>query len=176
MLRAMTLDDLERRFRAAPAPPSDAGTVRMIVVRRSGGVHELPAQARLDPALGIDGDRWASGATPDPGSQVTMIEQRVTDALAPDTPSDRAGDNLVVDLELSETSLPAGTRLRVGTAVLEVSTSPHHGCAKFRERFGADALRWVNLPEHRDKRLRGLKARVLVAGVVAVGDHIVRLG
>jgi MOSC domain-containing protein YiiM len=79
-----------------------------------------------------------------------------------------SGDNLLVDLDLSETALPVGTRLRIGTAVLEVSAEPHTGCKKFRERFGLDALKWVN--DHRDRRLRGMNCRVLEAGTVAVGD------
>jgi MOSC domain-containing protein YiiM len=97
---------------------------------------------------------------------------RVVDLITHDGVAlDASGDNFLVDLDLSEAALPVGTRLRIGTAVLEVSDEPHTGCKKFRERFGLDALTWVN--DHRDRRLRGMNCRVLEAGAVAVGDSVV---
>ncbi|HYN34266.1 MAG TPA: hypothetical protein VES40_16700, partial [Ilumatobacteraceae bacterium] len=42
-----------------------------------------------------------------------------------------AGDQLIVDFDLSEASCPPGTRLRIGTAVIEVTAKPHTGCSKF---------------------------------------------
>jgi MOSC domain-containing protein YiiM len=84
-----------------------------------------------------------------------------------------AGDQLLVDFDLSSDNLPAGTRLRVGTAVIEVTTKPHTGCAKFAERFGQDAARWVN--SRKDLRLRGICAVVVEPGKVAAGDAISKL-
>jgi MOSC domain-containing protein YiiM len=86
-----------------------------------------------------------------------------------------AGDQLYVDLDLSIENLPAGTRLRVGDAVVEVAAVPHTGCAKFSARFGTDALRFVNKPPGRELRLRGVNARVVTAGAVRVGDTITKL-
>ena len=83
-----------------------------------------------------------------------------------------AGDQLHVDLDLSEANLPPGTRLALGTAVIEVTPEPHRGCAKFVERFGRDAMRFVNSPIGRELRLRGLNARVVVPGTVRPGDEI----
>ena len=85
-----------------------------------------------------------------------------------------AGDQLYVDLDLGEANLPAGTRLRVGEAIVEVSAKPHTGCAKFGARFGSDALRWINGPEGRRLRMRGINARVVSAGVVRPGDAVRR--
>ena len=85
-----------------------------------------------------------------------------------------AGDQLYVDLDLGEANLPAGTRLRVGEAIVEVSAKPHTGCAKFSARFGSDALRWINGPEGRRLRMRGINARVVSAGVVRPGDAVRR--
>ena len=120
---------------------------------------------------GVEGDRWALGERPNLEAQVTLMNIRVVELITHDgVPLDASGDNFLVDLDLSESALPVGTRLRIGTAVLEVSAEPHTGCKKFRERFGLDALKWVN--DHRDRRLRGMNCRVLEAGAVAVGDSV----
>jgi hypothetical protein len=51
---------------------------------------------------------------------------------------------------------PAWTKLAIGTAVIEVTDQPHTGCAKFVERFGVDAMKFVNSSTGRALRLRGL--------------------
>ena len=83
-----------------------------------------------------------------------------------------AGDQLYVDFDLSEENLPAGTRLAIGSAVIEVSETPHTGCAKFSARFGGDALRWINSPAGREQRRRGLNAWIVEGGTVRPGDGI----
>ncbi len=55
-----------------------------------------------------------------------------------------AGDQLYIDMDLSKENLPAGSRIAVGSAVLEVSPLPHTGCHKFVSRFGVDAMKFVN--------------------------------
>ncbi len=86
-----------------------------------------------------------------------------------------AGDQLYVDLDLAVDNLPPGTRLAVGMAVIEITPHPHTGCAKFSARFGSDALRFVNSPDGRALRLRGINARVVEAGIVRLGDAIRKL-
>ena len=76
----------------------------------------------------------------------------------------------VLDLDLSLDNLPAGSLLAVGQAVLQVSEALHLGCAKFVERFGGEAMRFVNSRVGRQLRLRGLNARVVVSGTVRLGD------
>jgi hypothetical protein len=138
----------------------------------------MPTQAALDLVNGLDGDNWLSRGsknTPDgsaePQRQVTVMNARVAELIAGGT--DRmplAGDQLYVDLDLSLDNLPAGSLLAVGQAVLQVSEAPHLGCAKFVERFGAEAMRFVNSRAGRQWRLRGLNARVVVPGIVRLGD------
>jgi MOSC domain-containing protein YiiM len=164
------LDELERRWREAPVA-SGEGRVELLVVRRAPGEHETPARVELIAGGGIAGDRWADGGHAD--AQVSLIERRSVEALT----GERAGwhvpgDNVVVDLELSEEALPVGTRLAIGTALVEISGKPHLGCAKFRARLGEPALAWVNSETGRPRRLRGVYCRVLDAGVVAVGDRV----
>ena len=174
------LDEGLDRIRAAPA---DRGRLELVVRRPAPGQREVVDGAELDLVDGLVGDNWrmrGSRSTADggahPGRQITLMSARVAALIA--GPIERwplAGDQLYVDLDLSEESLPAGTRLAVGTAVLEMTDEPHRGCAKFVERFGADAGRFVNTGETRALRLRGANARVVVAGAVRVGDHVVRL-
>jgi MOSC domain-containing protein YiiM len=122
---------------------------------------------------GVEGDRWSEAASPKVVCQVTLMSVGVASLVAgASTPLHAAGDNFLVDLDLSETALPAGAKLRLGNAVLEVSAQPHLGCRKFAERFGEDALRWVNDPANRALRLRGVNCRVVGDGEVAVGDAI----
>jgi MOSC domain-containing protein YiiM len=86
-----------------------------------------------------------------------------------------AGDNLVVDLDLSEANLPVGQRLKIGEVLMEITDLPHTGCSKFAERFGTDALRYINAAEYRSLRLRGLFARVLKAGTIRLGDVVQKI-
>jgi MOSC domain-containing protein YiiM len=165
-----TIEELEAAWVAAPETPGGEA-VELICVRRVGGVHETPERVEVTVEGGVEGDRWALGERPNLEAQVTLMNIRVVDLITHDGVAlDASGDNFLVDLDLSEDALPVGTRLRIGTAVLEVSAEPHTGCKKFRERFGLDALKWVN--DHRDRRLRGMNCRVLEAGAVAVGDSV----
>ena len=159
------------------AAPADDGSVELIVRRPAEGERELLQEAQIDTVLGLVGDRWATrdvDRTPVYlSAQLTVISTRVLAAIEPDPARwPLAGDQLYVDLDLSEANLPAGSRLEVGTALLEVSETPHTGCAKFHARFGSDALRWINGPTGRAHRMRGLNARVVRGGVVRRGDRI----
>ena len=163
--------------------PPDHGTVEMIVRRPAVDEREVLAVGTLDAHVGLAGDTWpvrGSSRTPDgsahPGMQLTVINSRAALLVAQD-PGRRmlAGDQLYVDLDLSPANLPAGTRLAVGTAVIEVSEEPHLGCAKFAARFGEEALRFVNSRVGRGLRLRGLNARILASGTVRPGDRVSKL-
>lgn len=160
--------------------PSDGGTVELIVRRPAVDGREILAEGALDIDSGLVGDTWPvreSSRTADrsahPDMQLTVINSRAARLVARD-PDRRmlAGDQLYVDLDLSPANLPAGTRLAVGSAVIEVTDQPHLGCAKFAARFGNDAWRFVNSRAGRALRLRGLNARVVVAGTVRPGDAI----
>ena len=167
----------DTRLADVQAAPRDRGTVSLIVRRPAVDEREIVEQAELDLALGLVGDRWASRnreTTPVYlSSQLTVISTHVLRAIEPDASRwPLAGDQLYVDLDLSEANLPAGSRLAVGSAVIEISETPHTGCAKFGARFGSEALRWINSPVGRAHRMRGLNARVVAPGTVRTGDAI----
>jgi hypothetical protein len=163
--------------------PRDAGVLHLIVRRPRTGERELLEEAELDVAAGLVGDNWkerGNSRTPDgrahPEMQINIMNSRVVDLIA--TGRERwplAGDQFFVDLNLSAANVPPGTRLQFGTAVLEVTSEPHTGCAKFVERFGVDAMKFVNSPSGRALQLRGVNARVVQAGRVKSGDIVRRL-
>jgi hypothetical protein len=158
--------------------PHDHGHIVLIVRRPAVGERDLPAEAILDQDTGLDGDNWlvrGSSSTPDgsahPNRQITVMNARVAELVACGTERmPLCGDQLFVDMDLSVDNLPAGSMLAVGQAVLRVSEEPHLGCAKFVERFGGEAMRFVNSRLGRQLRMRGMNTRIVVPGVVRIGD------
>lgn len=163
--------------------PRDRGEVVAIVCRPAPGERELLSEATLDDEVGLVGDDWStrgSKSTPDGSAsrerQVTVMNARAAELVAGGTQRMAlAGDQLYLDLDLSVDNLPAGSLIRLGEAVLEVSDVPHLGCAKFVERFGAEAMQFVNSRLGRQLRLRGMNTRIVVPGVVRVGDIATRV-
>lgn len=163
--------------------PSDNGTVELLVRRPAEDQREVLEEAWLDLRDGLEGDTWrarGSSRTADGGpnleAQLTLMNARCAATVAGDRERwALAGDQLYVDLDLSVANLPAGSRVQIGSAVIEFSEAPHTGCAKFSARFGNDALRFVNAPMGRELRLRGANCRVVVAGRVRQGDRIRKL-
>jgi hypothetical protein len=172
--------DFEPFLAGVRSAPADGGRVELLVLRPDREQRQLVDEVALDPAIGVAGDNWGartSRSTPDgsadPEDQVTIMSTRVLGAIAPDREAwPLAGDQVYVDADLSAGNLPAGTRVALGTAILVISEKPHTGCAKFSERFGSDALRWINSPVGRELRMRGVNARIEQAGVVRVGDTL----
>lgn len=169
---------------AIRAAPADAGRVEMIVRRPVVDGREVVEEGLLTADAGLVGDYWRArgsestpGGVADPDRQLTVMGSRVVDLLAGGdrTAWPLAGDQLYVDLDLGVANLPAGTQLTVGDAVIEVTEPAHTGCSKFSARYGSDALRFVNSPEGRALRLRGLNARVVRPGAVRRGDAVLRL-
>ncbi|RXK53670.1 MOSC domain-containing protein [Oleiharenicola lentus] len=160
--------------------PADGGTLAMIVRRPESDRREVLAVAELDLTQGLVGDNWrtrGSRSTPDgsanPEMQLNLMNARSVAVLA--RHRDRwplAGDQLYVDLDLSAANLPPGTRLSLGTAVIEVTAVPHTGCAKFTQRFGAAAMKFVNSPVGRALNLRGINAKVVQPGTIREGDVV----
>lgn len=179
-VRHLTTEEIEVGLEDIMRSPKDQGTLQLIVRRPQVGQREIVDEADLDTAVGLVGDSWPqrkSTRTPDgsphPDMQLNVMNARTIALLAQSR--DRwplAGDQLFIDIDMSDANLPAGTRLALGSAVIEVTAQPHTGCAKFLERFGGDALRFVNSPTGKALRMRGLNARVVQAGRIRAGDTV----
>lgn len=81
-----------------------------------------------------------------------------------------AGDNLIVDLNLSASNLPTGQRLAIGQTIIEIRDVPHTVRKQFFGRYEQEARDFINAHESRELRLRGIHGRVIKAGMVRVGD------
>jgi hypothetical protein len=177
------MSELEAGLEEIGRSPKNEGVLEMIVRRPRVGEREILQDGRLDLVEGLVGDSWkvrsskrTADGTAHPDMQLNLMNSRVVHVLAQDKGRwHLAGDQLYVDLDLSEANLPPGTRLAIGSAVIEVTAEPHTGCSKFVERFGLDAMKFVNARERRDLHLRGLNARVVMPGAIRVGDRLVKL-
>ncbi len=178
--RHLTTAELEGGLDEIRRAPRDEGTLELIVRRPEVDEREVLDAGELNLEVGLVGDSWitrGSSRTPDgsahPDTQLNIMNSRVTALVAQH--KDRwqlAGDQLYLDLDLSEENLPAGARFAIAAAVIEVSPQPHLGCRKFVSRFGLEAMQFVNSPLGRQLRLRGINARVVQAGVIRVGDVV----
>jgi MOSC domain-containing protein YiiM len=176
-----SLAELDTNLDHVRAAPRDIGRVELVVVRPSVGERRIVDALELDPTRGVVGDRWVTSksrhtpdGTPHPEQQLTLMSARAAAAIAERERWPLAGDQIFVDYDLSQQALPIGTRLMLGDALIEISTLPHLGCAKFTERFGSDATKWVNGDIGKELRLRGVNARIVRGGVVRREDAVRR--
>ncbi len=179
-----TADELAAFLPALDAAPRDVGVLRAVIRRPTVGQRDVLEVGHLDVDEGLVGDSWAqrgSRRTADgsahPDMQLNVMSHALIEFLAQD-PARKvlAGDQLFLDLDLSHDNLPVGSELRIGGsegAVIAVTDQPHNGCAKFIARYGKDAMAFVNGPDGKPRRLRGLCARVVRPGQVRPGDEVV---
>ena len=175
-----TPEELDAGLAHVREAPSEDGELLMIVRRPREGEREVLDEGVLDLESGLVGDDWgprrdrrSEDAATSVLAQLTIMNSRVLEVMA--GPVERwplAGDQLYADFDLSEDNLPAGTRLAVGEAVVEITAKPHTGCGKFIRRFGLAAQRWVNSEAGSKLRLRGVNTRIVTPGTIQVGDRL----
>jgi hypothetical protein len=176
----LAMEELSAGLEHIRQSPKERGVLEMIVRRPHEDAREPLEQGRLDPEQGLAGDDWRlrrSGRTPDgtpnPDTQLTLMNARAIAMMAGTRERwPLAGDQLFVDLDLSYDNLPPGTRLEMGSAVIEITAEAHNGCGKFVERFGLDAMKFVNSPVGKAENLRGIYAKVVEAGTIGAGDEV----
>lgn len=182
-VRHLTLEELEAGLDEIRQSPKDEGVLELIVRRPLIDEREVLAEGELNLADGLVGDNWrlrGSSRTPDgsshPEMQLNIMNARAVALVAQH--KDRwplAGDQLFLDMDLSVENLPAGTRLAIGSAAVEVTAQPHTGCKKFVARFGLDAMKFVHSDVGKHLRLRGINARVVQPGVIRIGDMVKKI-
>ena len=178
MIKHLTREELDAGLDEIRKSPKDSGVLKLIVRRPGTDQREVLDEGTLDPACGLAGDNWltrgsrstADGGA-DPEMQLNIMNSRVIALVAQDPQRwALAGDQLYIDMDLSPGNLPPGTRLSIGSAVIEVTAPPHTGCKKFVARFGKDAMLFVNTGAGKQLNLRGINARVIQAGTVQTDD------
>lgn len=176
----LSMEALEAGMEHIRQSPTEQGTVRMIVRRPNVDEREIVEMAELSVQEGMVGDTWkerGSRHTPDNSplveAQITLMNARMVELLAQTQQHQAlAGDQLYVDFDLSDDNIPPGTRIQVGSAILEVSAVPHTGCKKFSARFGVEAMKFVNSTEGKHLHLRGINTRVVQGGIIHTGDTV----
>ena len=179
----LTTNDLQAGVEEIRRAPKNEGVLELIVRRPRVDGREILQEAQLDVAEGLVGDTWrmrSSQRTFDgsahPDMQLNIMNARAAALVAGEKRRwPLAGDQLYIDMDLSTANLPPGTRLALGTAVIEVTDQPHTGCGKFVARFGVDAMRFVNSPLGRELCLRGINAKVVQPGTIRVGGTVKKL-
>ena len=167
----LSADKLEQGVDHILASPSNVGTLKLIVIRPDVDQRETPAEGRLDTEQGLVGDNWSNRANAIPDMQLNIMNARVIGLVAQTLKRwQLAGDQLYLDLDLSDDNLPPGTQLALGDAIIEVTEPPHTGCKKFAARFGADAVIFVNSGRGKKLNFRGINAKVIQTGDIKVGD------
>src|SRR5688572_12991837 len=160
--------ELEAGLEHIRQAPKDKGVLQLIVCRPGAGERKVLDEAVLDPTEGFVGDNWKSRSSR-ADMQLTIMNSRVIALLAGEKANwAPAGDQLFIDMDLSLENLSAGTRLAVGSAVIEITAPPHAGCKKFAARFGEDAAKLVNSPAGKQLRMRGVNARIVQSGTIRV--------
>lgn len=181
VIKHLTMDELEAGLDVIKQAPQDEGVLEMIVRRPAEDEREVLEEGELDVEVGLVGDNWIDRPSsrmpgkklPHPDMQLNVMNVRVTQLVAQDRERwQLAGDQLLVDFDLSEANLPAGTQLEIGSAVIEITPQPHNGCKKFVQRFGKDAMIFVNSPVGKELHLRGVCAKVVQAGTIRAGDVV----
>ena len=180
MTKHLTRAELQAGLPEIFNSPQDDGLVEAIVIRPESGRREDLESCEISLAGGTHGDYWARNCwmttddgQPHPDVQICIMNARCIALIAQERARwPLAGDNLFLDLDLRPENMPPGQRLSLGSAVIEITEVPHKGCAAFVERYGREAAIFVNTPEGREKRLRGIYARVVQDGRVTVGDRV----
>lgn len=175
-IKHLTTAEIEMNLGKVLESPKDNGTLNLIVRRPQEDAREVLETGELDIANGLVGDCWPTYNEGEIDTQLAIMNSRIIDLLAQD--KDRwklAGDQLFIDLNLTDENLPAGTRLEIGSAVIEVTSQPHNGCKKFVARFGLDAMKFVNSPVGKQYHLRGIYAKVIRSGTIRPGDTVKKI-
>lgn len=182
-VKHLTMEELEAGLDEILQSPKDEGVLELIVRRPQTNQREVLEEGELHLAEGLVGDNWkerGSSRTSDgsshPDMQLNVMNARAIALLAQHKGRwPLAGDQLFINMDLSAENLPAGTRLALGSAIIEVTAQPHTGCKKFVSRFGLDAMKFVNSLVGKQLRLRGINAKVIHPGVIRVGCAVKKI-
>jgi hypothetical protein len=174
-IKHLTTKEIKEGLDEIRQSPKDDGVLKLIVRRASENEREVIETGQLDIKEGLVGDNWF---TDDKNieAQIAVMNSRTIKLLAQDENRwQLAGDQLYIDFDLTDENLPAGTQLQIGSAIVEVTPKPHNGCIKFVERFGLDAMKFVNSSIGKHLHMRGIYAKVVQSGLIRTGDTVKKI-
>lgn len=177
-MKHLTMAELEAGLNHIRLSPKDEGMLQLIVCRPEVNLREVKDEAELSPVDGLIGDNWnvrpssrTADGSPHPEMQINIMNARSVALVAQERERwPLAGDQLFLDMDLSKANLPAGARIAIGDAILEVTAPPHTGCQKFVARFGIEAMKFVNSEVGKELCLRGINAKVVQGGTIKMGQ------
>ncbi|MCP4361995.1 MAG: MOSC domain-containing protein [Chloroflexi bacterium] len=183
MVTHLSTVEIEAGMSRVAESPQDGGTVEMIVARPEIEARQVLTAGTFTQEEGLVGDNWQARGSKytadgraEPDRQITLMNARLLNLIAGERERwPLAGDQLIVDIDLCRDNLEPGQQLQVGQAVFEVTASPHNGCKKFSQRFGVDAVKFVNSAVGKEQRLRGIYVKVVQPGTVQTGDTIQKI-
>lgn len=174
-MKHLTTEEIEAKLTFVTESPKDDGVLKLIVRRPKTDEREELETGELDVEKGLVGDDWIT-RDGNHKTQITIMNSRIAEILAQDNDRRKlAGDQLFIDLDLTDENLPVGTKLEIGSAILETTSVPHNGCKKFVERFGLDAMKFVNSPVGKKYHLRGIYAKIIKSGTIRQGDSVKKI-
>jgi hypothetical protein len=176
-------EDCEAALPHILAAQKDNAPIISLCFRTGYSERSFPDRIQVSVERGIENERWLhdpwlkrENDTPDPRIQISILPRRVMDLCWRDRENTvHPGDTMVADLDMTEANMPIGTKLQIGSAVVEVSDKFNTACAKWKARYGGDSLAWINHRPYRHLRLRGLLCRVVVDGEICTTDSIRKL-
>lgn len=176
-----SLDTLNQQLDFFLSAPKDHAEITQLCIRPESLARVFPASIELSVERGAIGDKWEFGAwmslpdgSPDPEVQVSILPKRIYDEICVLDDALHPGDTIIADIDTSAENLPIGTQLQIGTAIIEVGSVPNYGCAKWAQRYGDDALRFISKQAYHPYHLRGVLCKIVKDGVVTVGDTILK--
>jgi len=163
--------------------PDDLGSLEMIVIRPAENERKILESGELSIEKGLVGDNWATrgskrtkDGSANPDQQLNIMNSRSIALIAGSKDNWKlAGDQLFIDLNLSDKNLPPGSRLGIGNSIIEITDIPHNGCKKFATRFGVEAVKFANSKTYKEYHLRGVNAKIVRPGSIRVGDIVKKL-
>jgi len=182
-IKHLTTEELKTGLGEIRKSPKDEGVLEMIARRPKINEREVLERGTLDLTEGLVGDNWkkrggsrSTDGFGHPEMQLNIMNSRAIALIAWERNRwSLAGDQLYIDLDLSDENLPPGSRLEIGSAIIEITPIPHNGCKKFTQRYGIDAVKFVNSPVGKQLHLRGVNAKVVQSGTIRVGDIVKKI-
>jgi MOSC domain-containing protein YiiM len=173
--------ELEQGLPEVLDSPRNEGRLEAIVIRPATSERRRLQFVRLSPEGGVEGDRWVTDSyyrladgRSDRCCQVSLMNARFLRQIAGSEEAIcLAGDNLVVDFDLTDANVKPGSRLAIGPeVVIEITDKEHTGCYKLEGRYGHEAKAFMNNKARKSLHLRGRYAFVVSGGTIEVGDVV----